>query len=358
MTGYHSMGWCVRALIVALLLTPGVTGALENDIGHPTFLSPHASPILKSDGLVFVVNTPADTVDVIDATSRAIVARINVGIDPVGIAAKPDGKEIWVTNHVSDSVSIIDSNTHSLSYLQVIATVQDFDPLTRATRFDEPVGVAFASDEKAYVALSSENLVAVIDVATHQVIKHLTITAQDPRAITVRGNRLYVIPFESNNQTQISGCVDRIDDKLCTFDANEHVIENNNVLSLFAVVDIVRNPQVPDRDLYIFDTANDQLIEVVHGLGTLLYGITVDSSGHVFVAQTDARNEVNGRAGTLGVTAWRRWRTAPFLNQVTAHVSIAVEIACADTPVLSSSSQSRHRRTRSARHGAGHSVRD
>jgi YVTN family beta-propeller protein len=97
MTRYKTRGWLEVALLVVFLITPGVSGARENDIGHPTFLSPHASPILKSGGHVFVVNTPADTVDVIDASSRAVIKRINVGVDPVGIAARPDGMEIWVS---------------------------------------------------------------------------------------------------------------------------------------------------------------------------------------------------------------------------------------------------------------------
>lgn len=154
-------------------------------IGHPTFMSPHASPIAVSGGRVFVVNTPTGTVDVIDAGSRAVIARVNVGVDPVGIAVRPDGKEIWVANHVSDSVSVIDIDPASPTQLQVIATVQEFDPATKATCFDEPVGVAFASNEKAHVALSSENQIAVINVATRQVDKRLEIAAQDPRAIAV-----------------------------------------------------------------------------------------------------------------------------------------------------------------------------
>jgi YVTN family beta-propeller protein len=308
--------WFETALLVAVLFTTGGAVAQATEIGHPTFLSPHASPILTSGGHVFVVNTPADTVDVIDASSRDIVARINVGIDPVGMAVRPDGKEIWVTNHVSDSVSVIDSDPQSLTYLHVIATVQDFDPSTRATRFDEPVGVAFASNDKAYVALSSENQIAVINVATRQVDNKLNITAQDPRAIAVRGDRLYVIPFESNNQTQISGCVGPLVGDLCTFDAVEHVIDNNNVLSRFAVVDIVKHPQVPDRDLYVFDTTNDQLVEIVDAIGTLLYGLAVDSRGRVFVTQTDARNDVNGRAGTFG-DGLGELENRAFLNQIT-----------------------------------------
>jgi len=309
-------GWRVVVFHVLVLFAPGVAGAQATDIGHPTFMSPHAGPIVVSGGRVFVTNTPADTVDVIDAATRVIVTRINVGIDPVGLAVRPDGKEVWVSNHVSDSVSVIDTDPASLTHLQVIATVQDLDPLTRATRFDEPVGIAFASNEKAYVALSSENQIAVVNVATRQVVNKLTITAQDPRAIAVRGERLYVIPFESNNQTQISGCLGPLVGDLCTFDAQEHVLDNNNVLSRFAVVDIVRNPRVPDRDLYVFDTSNDQLVEVVDTLGTLLYGLAIDSRGRVFVAQTDARNDANGRAGTFG-DGLAEMENRAFLNQVT-----------------------------------------
>jgi YVTN family beta-propeller protein len=287
------------------------------EIGHPTFLSPHSAPIAVSGSLVFVVNTPNDTLDVIDADTRTVIASVDVGIDPVGVAVRPDGGEVWVSNHVSDSVSVIDAQPASATFLEVVATIQDLDPATRATRFDEPVGIAFASNAKAYVALSSENQVAVVDVDSRRVIDRLPITAQDPRALVVRDGRLYVIPFESNNQTQISGCVGQLDGDLCTFDAVEHVITNNNVLSLNAVVDIVKNPRIPDHDLFVFDTSTDQLVDVVDTLGTLLYGLAVDSTGRVFVAQADARNDVNGRAGTLQ-HGLAEMENRAFLNRITS----------------------------------------
>lgn len=286
-------------------------------VGHPAFMSPHASPIAVNRNHVFVVNTPADTVDVIHTKTHTIIRRINVGIDPVGIGVRPDGKEVWIANHISDSVSVIDTDPASPTWLQVIATVQDFDPKTRATRFDEPIGIAFANNDKAYIALSSENQIAVVNVATREVRKKLTITAQDPRAITVRGDRLYVVPFESNNQTQLSGGTGPIDGKLTTFDAQKHVIDNNNVLSIGAVLDIVKHPKVPDRDLYVFDTKTDELTEVVSTLGTLLYGITVDSQGRVFIAQTDARNDANGLAGTQN-HGLAELENRAFLNQITS----------------------------------------
>ena len=202
----------MAATVIACALTAcGPLLAQSEAVGHPTFMSPHSGPIAKNGNLVFVTNTPADTVDVIDTESREIVARVNVGIDPVGIAVRPDGLEVWVSNHVSDSVSVIDSDPQSPTFLQVIATVQQISEFSHATEFDEPVGLAFAGNEKAYVALSVDNEVAVVDVASRQVVDRLRITAQDPRALTVRGDRLYVIPFESNNKTQISGCVGPLD---------------------------------------------------------------------------------------------------------------------------------------------------
>ena len=280
-------------------------------------MSPHSSPIAIHGNQVFVANTPSDTVVVIDKKNQKIVACINVGVDPVSVAVRPDGKEVWVSNHISDSVSIIDTVASSPTYLQVVATIQEFDKRARSTRFDEPVGIAFASNKKAYVALSSENEIAVIDVAEREVEKRLKITAQDPRAIVVRGDRLYVIPFESNNQTQLSGgAKDKIDGKLVTFDAYDHSIDNNNVLSLGHVTDIVKHPDVPDRDLYVFDTKTDELVEVIDSLGTLLYGLAVDSKGRVYIAQTDARNDVNGRAGSKK-HGLAEMENRAFLNQIT-----------------------------------------
>lgn len=286
-------------------------------IGHPSFVSPHASPIAINNNLVFVTNTPADTVDVIDSQTRDVIARVDVGVDPVSIARRPDGKEVWVSNHISDSISVIDTDENSLTFLNVIATVQEFDTARKATSFDEPMGIAFASNDKAYVALSSVNQIAVIDVGSREVTKRLPITAQDPRDIVVRDGKLYVIPFESNNQTQLSGgAAEDIDGDLVTFDIFEHSIRNNSKLSLGHIVDVIKHPDMPDRDLYVFDTETDELIETVDSLGTLLYGMTVDSQGRVFIAQTDARNDSNGRAGTKK-HGLAEMENRAFLNRIT-----------------------------------------
>ncbi len=312
--------WLITALMSAgpAYANAGVQLAISDNVGHPTFASPHANPIAYSRGYVYVVNTPADTLDVIRARTGAVVIRINVGVDPVSVAVRPDRREVWVVNHVSDSVSVIDARPTSSTFHQVVHTVQDLDAGTYATNFDEPVGIAFASNSrKAYVALSPANRVAIIDVATRSVAGHLPIRAQEPRALAVHGDRLFVLPFESNNQSQLSGCLeDDIDGDTCTFDAVEHVFTNNNVLSTHYDADIVKNPELPDRDMFVFNTRTDRPQQIVESLGTLLYGLAIDSQGRVFIAQTDARNVENGRAGTEG-HGLAEMENRAFLNQIT-----------------------------------------
>lgn len=297
-------------------------------LGHMNFESPHSNPIAYNElsDLVYVTNTPADTVDVIDSETKSVVARINVGIDPVGIAVRPDGEEVWVANHVSDSVSVIDTDPESSTLHQVLHTIQIFDLVDNYTLFDEPVGIVFANNNTAYVALSSSNRIAKIDVSTRGISDFLKVTAQDPRALAVRDERLYVIPFESNNQTQISGCYpENMDsDPNCTFDAIKHVVEamdgSDQSTSAGYVADIVRDDRIPDRDLYVFDTNSppfrSEPLQIIDTVGTLLYGIAVDSQHRVYVAQTEARNDANGKAGTED-HGLAELENRAFLNQIT-----------------------------------------
>ncbi len=293
-------------------------GPRTEPVGYPGFTSPHAQPIALHPSLpyAYVTNTAGDTVEVIETTSLRIVGRIGVGIDPVSLAVRPDGSEVWVSNHISDSVSVIDADPTSTTFHTVIDTVQEISG--GVTAFDEPVGVAFADDTKAYVALSSRNEIAVVDVASRSVSQRIEIEGQDPRALTVRDGKLYVIPFESGNQTQLSGCINGAvtpRTPWCSFDAVIESAANNILTTGTMVADIIKNDAFPDRDLFVFDTATDTLIEEVWTVGTLLYGIAVDSAGTVYVAQTEARNDMNGAAGTLGHDLIDLENRA-FLNQI------------------------------------------
>ena len=125
-------------LLLSAVISIASLGAYSQNlktVGRPSMESPHANPIAVNGNYVYVTNTPAGTVDVIDRKTQKIVDRIHVGIDPVSIAVRPDGKEVWVSNHVSDSVSVIDSDPKSPTFHVVIATIQEFNQ-NKATLFE------------------------------------------------------------------------------------------------------------------------------------------------------------------------------------------------------------------------------
>jgi DNA-binding beta-propeller fold protein YncE len=74
------------------------------------FESGHVRPLAMSPDRtrLFAVNTPDGTLEVFRITPRGLVlqARVSVGMEPVAVAARNDN-EIWVVNHLSDSVSIV-----------------------------------------------------------------------------------------------------------------------------------------------------------------------------------------------------------------------------------------------------------
>ncbi|MBW2316622.1 MAG: hypothetical protein JRH10_20860 [Deltaproteobacteria bacterium] len=285
--------------------------------GQQTFTSPQSKPILLSaDGsLLFVANTTNGTVSLFETATNTQLTAIEVGLEPVGLALKPDGSELWVSNHLSDSVSVIDLTVGTSQY-RIVETIQDLDA-AGVSQFDEPVGIAFASNAKAYVALSSRNDVAIIDTATYSVTGRIHITAQEPRSLTVRNGRLYVVAFESNNQSELSVCPGGGGGAQCTLDQDDlqdFILSSPNIPG--ADVRIVIDPDVPDRDLFVFNTATDTEFDTVTGVGTLLYDLVVDSNDEVFITQTDARNEENGGNNLSGLNNLIVLENRMFLNQI------------------------------------------
>jgi YVTN family beta-propeller protein len=300
------------AVLLTLLAVAGAAHAgrprpvTHEAAGHLTWTSPQVNPLAlsPSGSLLLVANTTSNTLDAINTATNLRVAQIPVGLEPSSVAFEPGGLEAWVSNHVSDSISVIDTNAASASYLKVIETIQTLDA-GGATLFDEPVGIAFKADgSRAYVALSSRNQIAVVDTTTYAVTGSLiTVSASEPRAIAVRNNRLYVAAFEGNNQTELSLCTNVLDeDPQCTLNLNTIVSFALNPNLPGMDKNIVVDPEAPDRDLLVYDIsggANPSApIKVTSGVGTLLYGLAVDSNDRVYITQTDARNAVNGSTGS------------------------------------------------------------
>ena len=109
--------WFLIFVALGVLASLGI-GLLNREVvfastAGPSFVefeSGHVRPIATSpDGnTLFAVNTPNGTLEVLDLTSGApaFSYRVPVGLEPVAVAARTN-TEVWVINHLSDSVSIV-----------------------------------------------------------------------------------------------------------------------------------------------------------------------------------------------------------------------------------------------------------
>jgi YVTN family beta-propeller protein len=115
---------------------------------------------------------------------------VQVGFDPVSVRFRSDS-ELWVVNHISDSISIVDVVTRRVK--ASIATA------------DEPFDVVFANG-KAFVSCSQANRIQVFDVAQPQLPPiSIAIAGEDPRALAVSPDQrfVYAAIFESGNATTV-----------------------------------------------------------------------------------------------------------------------------------------------------------
>src|SRR5579872_702254 len=99
----------VSAIVSAALFTRAVSAA-SNGPSFVEFESGQVRPIAMSpDGTkLFATNTPNGTLEVFNITSSGLtpLARVPVGMEPVAVAAR-NNNEVWVANHLSDSVSVV-----------------------------------------------------------------------------------------------------------------------------------------------------------------------------------------------------------------------------------------------------------
>ncbi len=323
---------CPVLLLGAACTEPVDWESPHEPFGRQLFTSPQSNPIALDGDMLYVANTTSNSISVVNTATQNIVEnQLRVGLDPVGVAVRPDAPEVWVANHISDSISVIDANPASPSYLQILRTIQSLTGGTAgSTAFDEPVGIAFAEPplQKAFVALSSTNEIAVIDTTTYAVTNKILLTAQEPRALAVRGNFLYVAAFESGNQTEISSCNGAPSPPDCTIGAGSIITFAMNPNLPGVDKNIIVDPVVPDRDLFVINATSEAIVDTVSGVGTLLYGVAAAPGGDVFVTQADARNAVNGlEGGILGDLDNRI-----FLNRI-------ARIDCASGPCASSATQ-------------------
>src|SRR5262249_20075012 len=129
----RTLGW--RGVLAALVVLASREAGAQSFVN---FESGHVRPLaLSPDGTkLFAVDTPDNRLEIYSVGGGALtlVGEVPVGLEPVAVAARSN-TEVWVVNHLSDSVSVVQVDTVTPGNSRVIRTL-----LT----CDEPRDIVFA----------------------------------------------------------------------------------------------------------------------------------------------------------------------------------------------------------------------
>jgi len=337
--------WIVMLAVVALATIAPTAQALgpfvafETGQVRPLALSPDGSRL-------FAINTPDNRLEIFDVDvsgNLTAAASVPVGMEPIAVAARTND-EVWVVNHLSDSVSIVDvasSPPHVTRTLHV---------------GDEPRDIVFAgtSGERAFITTAHRGQnsgVPFSDFTTEGIgradvwvfdatalgaalggmpITVIQLFGDTPRALaaTPDGSTVYAAVFHSGNQTTSINeglvCNGGQTAGSCSTPGGEGApgglpspgIRNcANELQPEVGLIVRRNPgnglwedelgrnwsalvkfDLPDEDVFVIDA--DAATPAESGapfasVGTILFNMAVNPvSGKVYVSNTEARNEV------------------------------------------------------------------
>ena len=327
-----------RVTACALVLLSATSGRAA----FTTFESGQVRPLaLSPDGTrLFAVNTPGNHLEIFAVDGSGDLSKsgsVPVGLEPVAVAARTNG-EVWVVNHLSDSVSIVDVATSPPRVVRTLLVG------------DEPRDVVFAGTggSRAFITTAHRGQnrgsdpqlttpgigradVWVFDVTNLGAslggtpLSILTLFCDTPRALAVSpdGATVYAAAFHSGNQTTALNegivCNGGAGAPSCNVGGTTYPgglpAPNTNFqgFSQPEVGLIVRFDQasgewrdelarnwtpavrfdLPDQDVFAID-ANDLAAPptpFAH-VGTVLFNMAVNPlSGKLYVSNTEARNE-------------------------------------------------------------------
>jgi YVTN family beta-propeller protein len=197
-------------LMTSLFLWGSVSpsAAVATQFVGPTSSQPLA--LSANDSLLAVVNPDNNTVSFFGVAGGQtnLLAEVEVGEEPNGVAVLPNGTKAYVANTVSGTVSVININ----------AARGRFRQTKKIKAGTEPYGLALTPNgTKLYVSNARSNSVSVIDTNTDKVITTIEDVGFEPRGLAITNNgdvsdtdeTLYVTQFLS---LPIPGKVDGEDD--------------------------------------------------------------------------------------------------------------------------------------------------
>jgi len=280
---------------------------------------------------LFAVNTPDNRLEVYRVRTNRLIhtASIPVGLEPVAVAARTN-LEVWVVNHLSDSVSVVQlDGDYTAGHVERTLLVGD-----------EPRDLVFAGPDRnrAFITTAhrGQNIpfdpqittpgvgradVWVFDASTlgdtlgGTPLTIVTLFADTPRALAVTpdGTRVYAAGFHTGNQTTSLGDTSIPDGfgpggvagPATNFEGRPApevgaILKWNGthwVDSAGIAHDSDVKFSLPDKDVFVLDAMANPPHQVsgaggfFQGVGTILYSMVVNpANGKVYVANTDANN--------------------------------------------------------------------
>ena len=229
-----------------------------------------------------MVNPGSDDVSVINLAINAVVATIDVGRFPIGVAIHTAQDLAYVTNGESGTVSVIDLNT-----LAVVDTI---------TVGSRPAGVAISTnDNRAIVANRADDTVSVIDTRSGQVIQTLEV-GRFPRAVAVHeGTSQAVVTNAGGNSVTV-------------FNLRTEQVETETVVGIGpsgAGIDTVTGQAVVSNSevsagstavsglgtVSVVDLRSGEVVETIPS-GSAPFGLDVDEAGQRLVVANFGGNDI------------------------------------------------------------------
>jgi YVTN family beta-propeller protein len=217
---------------------------------------PAGVAVTPNGAFAYVANFNSNSVSVIDTATNTVTATVTVGINPLGVAITPNGALAYVTNYTSASVSVISTTTNT-----VVATVAVGSP---------PWGAAITPNGAfAYVTNPRSNNVSVINTATNTVVATIALgCGPEPVAITPNGAFAYV----ANSCDSTVSVIDTATNTVVAIVAVEGGPDN---LTITPDGSFAYTSNFLTNNLSVIDTATNTVVGTVQAAGTQPLGIAI-----------------------------------------------------------------------------------